>query len=89
MCVFYLLLFFRYLYYFENGNPIIHVRYISGLIMLINEQNATGDAGAPALSSAVEAHYRNTLGKTCTLLHSFFELFCFYVRGVALFFVAV
>lgn len=52
----------RYLYYFENGNPIIHVRYISGLIMLINEQNATGDAGAPALSSAVEAHYRNTLG---------------------------
>ena len=54
--------FYRYLYYYENRCPIIHVRYISGLIALINEQNAASDAGAPALSSAVEAHFHNTLG---------------------------
>jgi hypothetical protein len=52
----------RYLYYFENGNPIIHVRYISGLIALINEQSTSADAGSPAMSSAVESHYKNTLG---------------------------
>ena len=54
---------YRYLYYFENGNPIIHVRYITGLIALINEQNATGEGGSAAMSSAVEAHYKNTLGE--------------------------
>jgi hypothetical protein len=58
----------RYLYYFENGCPIIHVRYISGLIALINEQNAAADPGTPALSSAVEAHYHNTLGRSCDTL---------------------
>jgi len=59
--------YYRYLYYYENRNPIIHVRYLSGLIALINEQNAAGDNGAPALSSAVEAHFNNTLG-TCQKL---------------------
>jgi hypothetical protein len=58
----------RYLYYFENGCPIIHVRYISGLIALINEQNAAADPGTPALSSAVEAHYHNTLGTSLWLM---------------------
>ena len=60
-----ILLLHRYLYYYENRNPIIHVRYLSGLIALINEQNAAGDNGAPALSSAVEAHFNNTLGESC------------------------
>ena len=28
----------HYIYYYENDNPIIQVRYLSGLIALINEQ---------------------------------------------------
>mmetsp|Transcript_33134 Transcript_33134/g.72297 ORF Transcript_33134/g.72297 Transcript_33134/m.72297 type:complete len:820 (-) Transcript_33134:19-2478(-) len=57
----------RYIFYFENNNPLIHVRYISGLIALINEQIGTdSDAagqvgGSQAMGSAVKAHYRNTL----------------------------
>ncbi|KAJ1402812.1 vacuolar protein sorting-associated protein 35-like protein [Ochromonadaceae sp. CCMP2298] len=51
----------RYLYYFENGNPTIQVRYISGLIALINEQNAAAEGGESALTPAVEAHFKNTL----------------------------
>jgi len=51
----------RYLYYFENGNPIIQSRYVTGLIALINEQNAAAEGGAPALPPGVEAHYKNTL----------------------------
>lgn len=53
----------RYLYYFENDNPAIQVRYLSGLIALINEQmGSDGTGGASGQSSAaVEAHYRNTL----------------------------
>eukprot|EP01038_Epipyxis_sp_PR26KG_P012178 gene12178-16310_t len=50
----------RYLYYFENDNPIIHVRYLSGLIALINEQ-ATNDQATVVMTPAVEAHYKNTL----------------------------
>jgi len=65
----------RYLYYYENRCPIIHVRYISGLIALINEQNAAGDAGAPALSSAVEAHFHNTLGKVLSVCFSL-DFYC-------------
>ena len=59
----------RYIFYFENNNPLIHVRYISGLIALINEQMGTdGDnagqvGGGQQMGSAVKAHYRNTLGK--------------------------
>jgi hypothetical protein len=67
----------RYLYYFENGNPIIHVRYISGLIALINEQSTSADAGSPAMSSAVESHYKNTLGMFFFLLfYSFKRCIC-------------
>jgi len=57
------------------------VRYISGLIALINEQNAAGDAGAPALSSAVAAHFHNTLGMTISVL--FFARFLLF-RGYKL-----
>lgn len=56
----------RYIYYFENDNPVIHVRYLSGLIALINEQlgpDAAVSISANARSAAgVQAHYRNTLG---------------------------
>jgi hypothetical protein len=41
------------------------VRYLSGLIALINEQmGAESATGQAQFTSAVEAHYRNTLGKT-------------------------
>ena len=49
----------RYVYYYENDNPIIQVRYLSGLIALINEQLGSEANSAP--SPATEAHYRNTL----------------------------
>ena len=49
----------RYLYNYENDNPAIHVRYLSGLIALINEQLATTDGTGPNL--AVRAHYKNTI----------------------------
>ena len=51
----------RYLYNFENGNPAIQVRYLTGLIALINEQ--LGSEGQTAANAGVVAHYRNTLGK--------------------------
>mmetsp|Transcript_11180 Transcript_11180/g.17014 ORF Transcript_11180/g.17014 Transcript_11180/m.17014 type:complete len:385 (+) Transcript_11180:1394-2548(+) len=50
----------RYIFYYENNNPLIHVRYLSGLIALINEQIGSEDGGQ-AMGSAVKAHYRNTL----------------------------
>jgi vacuolar protein sorting-associated protein 35 len=49
----------RYLYYYENDNPTIQVRYLSGLIALINEQ--LGPDAQPPTSPAVEAHYKNIL----------------------------
>ena len=49
----------RYLYYFENDNPVIQVRYISKLVALINEQKV-GNIGR--IASAVQIHYRNILG---------------------------
>lgn len=48
----------RYLYYFENDNPIIHARYITGLIALIREQASSAES---TVHPAVEAHYKNTL----------------------------
>lgn len=48
----------RYLYYYENENPVIQVQYISGLIALINE-NFSADPSA--ILPATQAHYRNTL----------------------------
>lgn len=51
----------RYLYYFENDNPVIQARYITGLVALINEQTSASD-GSTALPPSVEAHYKNTLG---------------------------
>jgi len=55
----------RYIFYFENNNPVIHVRYLSGLIALINEQmgveDGQGAAGQQQMGSSVRAHYRNTL----------------------------
>ena len=47
----------RYIFYFENNNPVFHVRYLSGLIALINEQMASDGA----LTPSSEAHYRNSL----------------------------
>ena len=49
----------HYIYYYENDNPIIQVRYLSGLIALINEQLGSEANASP--SAATEAHYRNTL----------------------------
>lgn len=49
----------RYVYYYETENPAIQVRYLSGLIKLINEQLGVGEQGQA--NPAVEAHYRNTL----------------------------
>jgi len=46
----------HYVYYYENNNPIIQARYISGLIALINEQFASGQADPVSL-----AHYKNTI----------------------------
>lgn len=48
----------RYVYYFENHNPSIQVRFLSGLIAIINEQLGIGGSQA---TPAVGAHYRNTL----------------------------
>jgi hypothetical protein len=48
---------------------VIQVRYLSGLIALINEQMGAEDEGAapaggqPSMGSSVRAHYRNTLGE--------------------------
>ena len=49
----------HYIYYYENDNPIIQVRYLSGLIALINEQ--LGSEANAQSNPATEAHYRNTL----------------------------
>jgi vacuolar protein sorting-associated protein 35 len=56
----------RYVYYFENDNPVIQVRYLSGLIALINEQagQAGGGGGigeAQGHTPAAEAHSQNPL----------------------------
>ena len=57
---------FRYIYYFENENPVIAVRFLSGLIALINEQLGPDAAVSPSASgrsaASVQSHYRNTLG---------------------------
>lgn len=54
----------RYLYYYENDNPIIQVNYIDALIQLINENFNTDRS---AILPATEAHYKNTLGKPASL----------------------
>lgn len=45
----------HYVYYYENGNPVIHARYISGLIALIHEQFDS------SIDAATSAHFRNTI----------------------------
>ncbi|RYG63390.1 hypothetical protein EON64_16035, partial [archaeon] len=49
----------RYLFYFEKGCEGVQVRYVSGLIALIQEQ-FTSDPSS--VLPAVQAHYMNTLG---------------------------
>ena len=49
----------QYLYYFENDNPLITDKYLSGLIALINEHIDNMDQNETR--AEVEAHYRNTL----------------------------
>ena len=49
----------RYVYFFENDNPAIQVRYISGLIALIHEQND----GVTDNTSLHTAHFKNTISK--------------------------
>jgi hypothetical protein len=49
----------HYIYYYENDCPIIQVRYLSGLIALINEQ--LGSESNQQSNPATQAHYRNTL----------------------------
>lgn len=48
----------QYLYYFENDNPQITDKYISGLIALINTHIENMESSNQR--SEVEAHYRNT-----------------------------
>lgn len=48
----------RYLYYYENDNPVIQVRYLVGLINLINEHFSSDPS---SVLPAVHAHYQNTL----------------------------
>mmetsp|Transcript_5371 Transcript_5371/g.8855 ORF Transcript_5371/g.8855 Transcript_5371/m.8855 type:complete len:812 (+) Transcript_5371:25-2460(+) len=50
----------RYIFYFENDNPVIQVRYLSGLIALINEQMGSDDT-AQQMSASTITHYNNTL----------------------------
>ena len=57
-------LYCRYLYYFENDNPAIQVRYISGLVALINEQNT----GVTDNTSSHTAHFKNTISKQAIYL---------------------
>ena len=52
----------RYIYFFENKNPVINVAYLSGLVALINEQ-LVGEGAKDGQNVAVEAHYKNTLSK--------------------------
>ena len=49
----------RYVYFFENDNHAIQVRYISGLIALIHEQND----GVTDNTSLHTAHFKNTISK--------------------------
>jgi vacuolar protein sorting-associated protein 35 len=52
----------RYIFYFENDNPVIQVRYLSGLIALINEQMGADDSqSGQQMSPPTITHYRNTL----------------------------
>ena len=51
----------RYLYYYENDNPVIQVNYISGLIKLIKE---TFESDPASMLPATQAHFKNTLGKS-------------------------
>jgi len=48
----------QYLYYFENGCDVVTVQYLSGLIELINTNIANMDSSD---TSAISAHYKNTL----------------------------
>ena len=50
----------RYIFYFENDNPVIQVRYLSGLIALINEQMSSEET-AQQMSASTITHYKNTL----------------------------
>lgn len=50
---------FRYVYYFENDNPAIEARFVSGLIGLIKDQLSSDPNSCPA----IESHYRSTLGE--------------------------
>lgn len=50
----------RYVFYFENDNPVIQVRYLSGLIALINEQMSSEDS-PQQMSASTITHYNNTL----------------------------
>lgn len=50
----------RYVFYFENDNPVIQVRYLSGLIALINEQMGSDDT-AQQMNPSTVVHYKNTL----------------------------
>lgn len=49
----------RYLYYYENDHPLIEVRYLMGLINLINDHFSSDPS---SVLPAVHAHYQNTLG---------------------------
>eukprot|EP01039_Chlorochromonas_danica_P006012 gene6012-6622_t len=49
----------RYIYYYENENPAIEVRYLSSLIGVIKEHFSSDPS---SVLPAVAAHYNNTIG---------------------------
>jgi len=50
----------EYLYYFENRNPEVPAKHITGLIELINTNIANMDSAASE-STAINTFYQNTL----------------------------
>ena len=67
--------FYRYIYFYEKGNPAVTDAHINGLIALTHDQllgstDAPGSASGFGTSSsfgslnvAAESHFHNTLGK--------------------------
>jgi vacuolar protein sorting-associated protein 35 len=49
----------RYLYYFEGDNEAVSIKYLSGLVALINTNLANVEASES--NSAVKTYYANTL----------------------------
>lgn len=85
VCSFVILPTARYVYYFENDNPTIQARFLTGLVALINEQLVA----EVQMEASVNIHYQNTLGNLfLTKITAIVELIIYiftiqniYVRG--------